>query len=189
MGAELYLTDLGNAFVASVVAAVVMAWLWGRLGWLMGLVFAICFGGVWLSVLGLKLISHDLAPPVRNAAVFGLSQGAPSGHIALAATVFGCAAVIFLTLDRKLVGLAGASASLGALLTVAVTRVTLHTHTVGDVLAGLALAGIGVWIFERALRVRGVRRPVAVGGLLLAMTAAAMLALVSGVRVSSTDFL
>jgi undecaprenyl-diphosphatase len=189
MSAELFLTDLGNAFVATVIALVVMAWLWNRVGWLMSLVFGVCFGGVWLSVTALKIVARDFAKPPQVAGLFELSQGAPSGHIALAATVFGCAAAVFLMLDRRPLGLLGAAFSLSALTIVAVTRVTLHLHTISDVLAGLAVAAIGVTIFSAALKAQTRDRSTEAGGLLLAMTAAAVVALISGLRVSSVSFL
>lgn len=188
--AQVLVSGLGDAFVSSVLALTLAAWLWNRVGALMALVFAVCFCGVGGCAFGLKLIARDLCPPLTDAGAFDFSQGAPSGHAALAGVLFGCAAMVFLRPDPRLKrGRLGAGLCFLALAGVAVTRVTLHTHTIADVAAGLCLAAAGVVLFERALKVQMEGRRIPGGGLLLAIVLVAVLALASGVRLSSAEFL
>ena len=189
IAAESLVTALGDAFVASAVALVMLAWLWSRLGGLIALAFGVCFSGVWGLTMALKLIAREAARPLPIAGAFDLSQGAPSGHMALAGFVFVAAAAVFLTLDRRPLGWAAAGLSLLAPLGVAVSRVTLQVHTVADVLAGVPIAALGVFVFARALRVQAGGRTIPCGGLLTSILIVAALALASGVRISSYAFM
>jgi membrane-associated phospholipid phosphatase len=189
MGLEEHLSDFGNALVASAAALVILAWLWGRLGWVSGLVFLICFLGVIGAVVGLKLIAYDLRPPVGETSMFALSQGAPSGHTALATIVYGGLAAILIVVDRRPRAWIAAIACLAVIVAVAVTRVTLARHTAGDVIAGLLVAGIGVGIFTRALKVQTRDRSTGAMGLFAAVSAVTILLLVSGLRFNTLALL
>jgi membrane-associated phospholipid phosphatase len=183
------LSDFGNAVVASAAALVILAWLWGRLGWVAGLVFLICFASVIGSVVGLKLIAYDLRPPVGETPILGLSQGAPSGHTALATIVYGSLAAVLATVDRRPRAWAAAVLCVTVIVAVAVTRVTLARHTIGDVIAGLLLAGVGVGVFARALLVQTRDRPVNAMAVFAATSAAAVLVLASGFRFNALALL
>jgi len=145
------ISDFGNALVASAGALIILAWLWTRLSWVAALAFLVCFLGVIGSVAGLKLIAFDLRAPVGETSILGLSQGAPSGHTAFAAIVYGSLALILWALDRRPRAMAAAVLCLAVVAAVAITRVTLARHTIGDVIAGLIVAGIGVGLFAKAL--------------------------------------
>jgi len=189
MGLEEHLSDFGNAVVALAAALVILAWLWGRLGWVPGLAFLICFLGVIGSVVGLKLIAYDLRPPVNETSMFSLSQGAPSGHTALAVMVYGGLATILAVVDRRPRAWAAAVLCAAVIAAVAITRVTLDRHTVGDVIAGLIVAGIGVGVFARALAVLTRDRSVAAMALFTAVAGVTVVLLVSGLRFNTLGLL
>jgi len=189
MGLEETLSDFGNALVAPAAALAILAWLWGRLGWVSGLVFLICFLGVVGGVVGLKLIAYGLRPPVDETAVFGLSQGAPSGHTALAVIVYGSLAAILTLVDRRPRAWAAAGLCIAVITTVAITRVTLNRHTVGDVIAGFAVAGVGVGVFARALAVQMRDRSANAMALFTAVMSLTVLLLAAGLRFNTLALL
>ena len=183
------LSDFGNALVAAAAALAILAWLWGRLGWVSALVFLVCFLGVAGSVVGLKALAMDLRPPVNETATFSLTQGAPSGHVALATIVYGSLAAILAIVDRRPRAWAAAGICIAVIAAVAITRVTLNRHTAGDVIAGFAIGGLGVGVFARAMAVQMRNRSAA--AMLLAFTVAALtgLLLVSGLRFNTLALL
>ena len=130
----------------------------------------------------LKFIAYSLLPPVTETSIFGLSQGAPSGHTAFATIVYGGLAAILAVVDRRPRAWAAAVLCLAVITTVAVTRVTLDHHTAGDVIAGLAVAGIGVGVFARALSVQVRDRPAGAMALFVGVSLLTVLLLVSGLR-------
>jgi len=177
-------TDLGNPVVASAAALVVLAFGWLRLNRLVAAVFAVGLVGVVALTAALKQISQATSPPPWLAAPLELSSGAPSGHVVLATVVYGCAAVLFVRTGKGLPALAGGLMSLAAILGVAVTRVTLQTHTLADVAAGFAVALPVVALFARAVAVQCNRGRVRVGLLLAGLILLPGLALLSGLRLS-----
>ncbi|MFB6184790.1 MAG: phosphatase PAP2 family protein [Haloarculaceae archaeon] len=107
-----------------------------------------------VAVMGLK---HALALPrppmtVRPLPVTPGSSGFPSGHATSATVVYGGLAVAYGWTDRRtLVAVAGLVAA------VALSRVLLGVHYLGDVLAGVVLgavvlAGLAYWIRDRPRR-------------------------------------
>ncbi|CAN5152723.1 hypothetical protein BH10PSE4_BH10PSE4_07030 [soil metagenome] len=189
MSGQRLVSDLGNLFVAGSVGAVVLVWTGLRLNRLVAATFGVAFVGVVLAAAGLKLVSrHYLAEPGLTSTLM-LSRGAPSGHAAITTLVYGCAAVIFLRAGKGGLAALGFLGALVAIAGVGITRVTLQAHTLSDVLCGLMLGLLGVWAFSRALKAQVGDRKVAILGLGLAMAAAALLALLSGLRISSDQFL
>jgi undecaprenyl-diphosphatase len=178
-------TALGDPLAASAVAMVVFAWCWRYRGRIMALVFAMGFGAVVIATALLKMLSFEafLNPGVTDP--WRLSDGAPSGHAALATVVYGSASLLFATGGQGLTSVCGALLSLAALAAVLVTRVTLHAHTIADVVAGLALSGLFVLLFDQVRR----RRAHGPGGgavyLLAGMAGAATIALLSRVPLHS----
>ena len=189
MELESAVTSLGALFPAACVAASAALWCWFSLNRLVATCLLVCFGGAVGASIGLKLIAGATAPPLSGAGLFQFTQGAPSGHAVAATMAFGCAAVLFARLWRTTwsgVGLAGCAL---AILAVCVTRVTLHTHSIADVAAGL-LVGLGfLWLFDRAVQVQHRPPTGSAAGLLGVVAGAALLALASGLRISSTHFL
>jgi undecaprenyl-diphosphatase len=175
--------------VASAAALVILAWLWMRVGSVAALVFAICFLGVGGSVVGLKFIAFDLRPPVADTSILSLSEGAPSGHTALAMMVYGALATILAAADRRRRAWLGVLICLGVIAAVAVTRVTLGKHTLGDVLAGLIVAGVGVGVFGRALITQARDRSPPATGLFVTVAVVTILLLVSGLRLNALAML
>jgi membrane-associated phospholipid phosphatase len=185
-------TSLGDLFPAGCVVAGVILWCWLRLSRLVAAVLAVCFIAMVAATFGLKLVAIAYAPPLEDAGRIMLSQGAPSGHAASAMTVYGCAAAIFARSGHGLARIAGLIWCAAAILVVCVTRLTLHAHTVADIAAGLAVGVAFVALFDRALRAQTApasRQAPPAWGLLAAMVAIALLALASGVRITSTEFL
>lgn len=183
------ITDLGDLFPASAVAAVVFGWCWSKLDRLTAMAFAVCFMGTVLVDTVLKLGAGQLFPYPDGLSLFQLSSGAPSGHAALATMVYGGAIVLFAGTCRGASAVAGVLLSALALAAVLVTRVTLHTHTVADVAAGVVVAGLFVLLFDRVRARRDHPRGDSGPALLAGMVLVGAFALISGVRISSTMFL
>lgn len=190
MGLQSTITSLGALFPAGCVAAGMAVWCWARLNRLLAAVLAVCFFGAVLTATGLKLLAVDYAPTLGDAGLWRLSQGAPSGHSACASLVYGCGAVLFWRVWRNnATALAGFVACLATIGAVCVTRFTLHHHTIADVAGGVGVGLSFVLLFERALRTQLRPTEAKPGGLIMIMAVIALLALASGVRISSTDFL
>lgn len=190
MGLQYAATSLGALFPAGAVAASIVGWSWLRLNRLLAVVFGLCFVGAVGAAVALKLAAAAYAPPLEAAGLFHLSQGAPSGHAVDVAVVYGGAAVLFARLGRGAARIAGLAWCAAVIAVVCVTRLTLHAHTAADVAAGLTVGFAFCALFARAAQVQA--RPGAVqptGVLLAAMIAVALLALASGIRISSTQFL
>ena len=190
MGLQLIATGLGDLFPATCVAVAVTGWCWARLGRMIAAVYATCFVGAVGAAFILKLVSNALAPPEATAGLFTLSDGAPSGHAAGAAVVYGAAMLIFLRVFKGLGAGLGVVYALAVIAVVCVTRLSLHTHTLADVAAGLLVGGCFAALFDKALRVqRPVAAPARALELLAVMAVVAAAALATGVRISSTQFL
>jgi undecaprenyl-diphosphatase len=189
MGLEETLSDFGNALVACAAALAILVWLWGRLGWVSGLVFLSCFLGVVSGVVGLKFIAYGLRPPVEETSLFSLSQGAPSGHTALATIVYGSLAAILAVVDRRPRAWAAAGLCAAVIAAVAITRVTLDRHTAGDVIAGFVVAAVGVGVFARAIAVQMRDRTANAMVLFAAVMTLTVLLVVSGLRFNTLALL
>ena len=189
MHLQWFLSDFGNALVAGAAALIIFGWLWARLGWVAGVVFLICFLGVIGSVVGLKFIAYSLRPPVDDTPLFALSEGAPSGHTALATITYGSLAAILAVLDRRPMAWLAAAVCAAVIAAVAITRVTLNMHTAGDVIAGFAVSAIGVGVFARALAAQA-RGPSIRSVMLFSAVAVVTLALlVGGFRLNTLTLL
>ena len=190
MGLQLIATGLGDLFPASCVAVAVTGWCWARLGRLIAAVFATCFAGAVGASFILKLAANALAPPLSQAGFLSLSQGAPSGHATCAAVVYGGASLLFLRVFKGLWARLGVLYGACVIAVVSITRLSLHTHTLPDVAAGLAVGLSFSALLDKALRaqIRPAPRHRA-WELLALMIGVAGLALASGVRISSTQFL
>lgn len=179
------ITDLGDLFVASAAGLVLVVWTWFNLGRMVSLAFWTCHAATFGLVTLIKLWTGRNLPQPDQVALWQPSAGAPSGHTAMATIVYGCAAAIFLKAGRGPLAALGAALSFAAIAAVAVTRVTLHTHSAADVAAGLAIAGGFAALFVRVLSVQVQDQAPPMGGLLAALVVVAGLALVSRVRISS----
>jgi membrane-associated phospholipid phosphatase len=190
MGVQLAATGLGDLFPATCVAVAITGWCWVRLNRLIAAVFATCFVGAVGAAFILKLVSNAVSPPLDVAGIWALSQGAPSGHATCAAMVYGGLAILFARAFKGVwVGL-GFLYSLAVIAIVCVTRLSLHTHTIPDVAAGLAVGFSFAVLFNRALRAQLRPTPsTAAAELLTVVMVVAVLALASGIRISSTQFL
>jgi membrane-associated phospholipid phosphatase len=184
-----FVTELGDLFSASSVALVVVVWSWLNLNRLVALSFAVCFAATFGLATIIKLWTGKNLPQPYEIPLWLPSAGAPSGHSALAGMVYGCAAAIFLKTGRGAVRIVGATACLAAIAIVSVTRVTLHTHTIPDVVAGLAVAGVFVGFFVQVLDVQAADRSPRLDSLLAAMVVVATMTVISNVRISSSGIL
>lgn len=182
------LTDYGDFLCASGVAAVVAAWAWLYLSRLTATSFAFAYLLTVASALLLKLLSGQNALPVSLAPIFTFSDGAPSGHAALATVVYGSAALFFGQCGGWR-GRLGQVACIAVIAVVSITRVTLQAHTIPDVLAGLALGGLAVLIPASTLKHGAADAEPMVGRLMVTMAAVAAILLISGARMPSTNFL
>ena len=182
-------TALGALFPAGCVAFAVAAWCWLKLSRLIAGVFVVCFLSAVGAAVTLKLVADGIGPPLENAGLFALTRGAPSGHAVDVTVVYGCAAVLFARLWKNGLAVAGLIGCLAVIALVCITRVTLQAHTIGDVAAGVAVGLAFVALFDRAMRTQARGTGASPLGLQGLMTAAALLALASGVRISSAHFL
>ncbi|WP_304171048.1 phosphatase PAP2 family protein [Phenylobacterium aquaticum] len=189
MHAARLITDLGDLFPATAVAAVVFAWCWARLDRPTAMTFAICFVGTAVVDTVLKIGAGQVFPYPDELSLFQFSSGAPSGHAALATVVYGAAILLFALTCRGAVAALGVVVTTLALLAVLVTRVTLRTHTIPDVAAGVAVAAGFLFLFDRVRARRGHPRGEGAASLLTGMVLAGAFALLSGVRISSDMFL
>lgn len=190
MGLQLIATGLGDLFPATCVAVAVTGWCWRRLGRLIAAVYATCYVGAVGATFILKLVSNALAPPQASASLFTLSDGAPSGHATCAAMAYGGATLLFLRVFKGLGAGLGALYGLAVIAVVGVTRLSLHTHTLADVAAGLLVGSCFAALFDKALRVQQPEAaPTAAFELMAVMIVVAAAALATGVRISSTQFL
>ena len=188
MTAGRLLTDLGDFAVAAPAAALMAVWLWTEVDRSLSLVFAGCFAGLVAVVSALKIVAGAAAPSYVGQ-VWGVSTGAPSGHVALASLVYGGGALVLLRFARGASRIAGVSLGVAAVLTVAVTRVTQRHHTLGDVAAGLIVGAAFTWLFARTLTAAPHPQAPRTAWLLTALVAAPALVLASGLRMPSTAFL
>lgn len=179
------ITDLGDLFVASAAGLVLVVWAWFNLGRMVSLAFWTCHAATFGLVTLIKLWTGRHLPQPDQVALWEPSAGAPSGHAAMAAIVYGCCAAVFLKAGRGPIAVLGALLCLAAIAAVCVTRVTLHTHSAADVAAGLAIAGGFAALFLKVLSVQIQDQAPQLGGLLLALVGVVALALVSRVRISS----
>jgi membrane-associated phospholipid phosphatase len=84
----------------------------------------------------------------------------PSGHTSLSLTFYGCAAVMASVGKKRGTQLAVLAAGPGLALAVALTRIALHAHSAGEVLAGLLIGGVCVaWFGRRYFTLRPIVLP------------------------------
>jgi undecaprenyl-diphosphatase len=185
MTAAWLVTDLGDLFVASAAGLAIVVWAWINLGRMTALAFWTCHAATFGLVTLIKLWTGRNLPQPDQVPLWAPSAGAPSGHAAMAAIVYGCAAAIFLKAGRGPLAAVGAALSILAIVLVAVTRVTLHTHSAADVAAGLAVAGGFVALFAKVLAVQVQDQAPQMGGLAASLLIVTALALASRLRISS----
>jgi membrane-associated phospholipid phosphatase len=190
MRIEQLATDLGDLLCVTAMAGVVGFWCWQQIDRLASAAFAATYALALCVTTSLKMISASFGPPPYMASAFQLSSGAPSGHVALSVVVYGSAAYLCARTARGWEALLAQGACFAVIVAVAVTRVTLHTHTVADVVAGAvlgvlftALPILLVWSRPRPHRLEGSAR-----WLIAGMAAAGLFMLASGVRMPSGDF-
>ena len=137
----LQITELGNVAVAVPGAAVGAICIWRIWGAPTAIVFAVNALALILATVLLKFVSAQLGGAFKGE-IWELSKAAPSGHMVCAMIAYaGTAALLAggasgmprLLLVPVMAGLAGL---------VGYTRVALHAHTVGDVLAAAALGSV-----------------------------------------------
>jgi membrane-associated phospholipid phosphatase len=185
-------TDLGDLFCVTALAGVVGFWCWRQLDRLTAAAFGATYAFALCATTGMKMISARIGLPPSEAAPFQLSSGAPSGHVALSVVVYGSAAYLCGKAARGWEARLVQAACLLVIGAVAVTRVTLHTHTIADVLAGALVGGLlttlpVVLVWSRPGP--GPERTAnAARWLMAGMAAAALFMLASGVRMPSGDF-
>ncbi|WP_157513367.1 phosphatase PAP2 family protein [Halapricum sp. CBA1109] len=95
------------------------------------------------TVLLLKTLIGAPRPPAGTP-YEGDPYGFPSGHATAAAVVYGGAAVVYERLDARMLGAVGV-----AVAAIALSRVVLGVHYLGDVLVGAALGAVlvsGLWV-------------------------------------------
>jgi membrane-associated phospholipid phosphatase len=188
MRLEQLATDLGDLLCVSVMAGVLGFWCWRHVDRLSAVAFGLTYAAAVILTTGMKMISAQVSASPYDTPPFELSSGAPSGHVALSIVVYGAAAYLC-GRAKGWEGVFGRAALLLVILAVSITRVTLHTHTIADVIAGAVVGGLIVaapialvWSRPRA------PSPASARWLMIGMAGAAIFMLASGVRLSSHDF-
>jgi membrane-associated phospholipid phosphatase len=182
-------TDLGDFLCAAAVAVAVVIWAWIYFDRLAAGAMLFAYLLTVAAVTGLKLVSADVLPPLADAAPMSLSQGAPSGHMALATVVYGAAALFCGKAMRDRFGLLGLILCTGAIAVVGYTRVVLGHHTIADVAAGFVLGALALSLPAIVVNARPAKADVRLGRLLISMIIVGAVALASGARMPSTLFL
>jgi membrane-associated phospholipid phosphatase len=145
------LTDLADLAVVLPLAITILFWLLAMrspraaVWWLIAV--AICIGGT--ALLKIYFFSCPLVTELRS----------PSGHTSLGTLVYGT--LILFTAGETEKWRRWAVIAIGALfiLSIAVTRVLLHAHTMAEVVLGLFIGSVALIIFTQAyLRHRPVQR-------------------------------
>lgn len=180
------LSDLGDTTNALGCAGVLAIWCWRMVNRLTAAVFLTSLGVLLATVIALKFVSASYAAAPEQTPMLTLSTGAPSGHAALAAFVYGSAALLCRRAGRGRLAELAPLLFLAVIGTVAVTRVTLSFHTAADVLAGLAVGAASLAVFDRVLRAQAVRPTGSVPALLSGLLVVAAAITISGVRLPST---
>jgi membrane-associated phospholipid phosphatase len=188
MSIERLATDMGDLLCVSATAAVVAFWCWQQLDRLATAAFALAYVTVLLVTTGLKLISANVGQSLHDAALLQLSAGAPSGHVAMAVVVYGSAAYLARRTARGWEAILCQVACGLVVLIVAVTRVTLHAHTVADVVAGAVVGGLVLATPVTLIWSRSRGQPGTARWLLAGMAAMGVFMLASGARLPSDRF-
>jgi undecaprenyl-diphosphatase len=181
-------SDLGDQLCVSAMAVVVAVWCWSQLDRLSAVAFMLAYLIDLTVTTGLKFLSGAIGLPPYAAEPFQLSEGAPSGHVALATVVYGCAAFLFIRCRKSWEALVGHILCLLVIAAIAFTRVTLGTHTIADVIAGFVVGGLImilpiILFLSRSGLERGMAR-----WLLACMLLVGAVMLASGARMPSGDF-
>ena len=167
-------TELGDPTFLVFVALGAFFYLWvsgqrrlaGHLAFTVGLSTALTIG----AKIGF-ILAHDLEPT--------LLLRSPSGHIAIATTVYGCCAMMLAAPGDKLVRWGAFTVTALFLLALAGTRLALQLHNIAEVVVGFFI-GIGcLAVFASCFRAR--RHAYDVGQL------AALLLLLGGTRFARID--
>jgi membrane-associated phospholipid phosphatase len=182
-------TDQGDFLCATAVAVTVAVWAWFYLSRLAAWAFVFAYLTTIVTTTGLKLISIQALPPLAGAAPMTLSQGAPSGHMALATVVYGTAALFCGKAGRDWRGVLGQVLCVAVIACVGFTRVELRNHTVADVLAGLVMGGLALSFPAMVLRARPVQGRMLLGRLISTMAIVDAMFLLSGIRMPSSRFI
>lgn len=138
-----FLTDFGDAMVVLPVAAATLAWLVKSAGvrtaslWCAALL--LCGGGTAL----LKVYFGACSAPLD---LFT----SPSGHASMSTLVYGSLALIVGAEAALWQRFAAAGLGAAAVIGIALSRVALGAHSVGEVVLGLAIGGGALAIFARS---------------------------------------
>jgi membrane-associated phospholipid phosphatase len=185
---EYVITNLGNLAVVGPAAALVWVWL----AWHRGLRAAIRYqwpvAACFIVTVMLKMASREAGGVLQDTPL-ELSAGAPSGHMAMSTVVYGGVALMLLRRGPEPINLLTALLVIATLAGVAITRVTLHTHTPADVAAGLLIGGVcAVWVGQVAeAPMRETVRDVA--QLVMLLVGIVLLMQLSGFRFDSSEVL
>jgi membrane-associated phospholipid phosphatase len=137
-----FLTDFGDAMVVLPIAAATLAWLvriaGARTAGLWCLALLACGGGTAL----LKVYFDACSAPLP-------SITSPSGHASMSTLVYGSLALIVGAEAAPWQRFATATIGAAAIIGIALSRVTLGAHSVGEVVLGLAIGGCALALFAR----------------------------------------
>ncbi|HWK48170.1 MAG TPA: phosphatase PAP2 family protein [Stellaceae bacterium] len=134
------ITDLGNPMIVGAAALVTTIWLWVSRQRDMAQVFAVAAIATAVATTTLKLVSITLGGELYDT-IFYMSTGAPSGHTALSAAIYGGIAMLFAVGSRGALRIGAPLLLLTAIIGVGFTRVALGSHTPADVVAGFLVGG------------------------------------------------
>lgn len=182
-------TDQGDLLCATAVAGTVAVWAWLYLSRLAAWAFVLAYLTTIVTTTGLKLVALEVLPPLAGAAPMTLSQGAPSGHMALATVVYGTAALFCGKAGRDWRAVLGQILCVAVIACVGFTRVELRNHTIADVLAGLAMGGLALSFPAMVVRARPVEGKMLLGRLIATMALVNAMFLLSGIRMPSSRFI
>jgi membrane-associated phospholipid phosphatase len=182
----LFLTNFGDLAVTMPVAFMVVLFFIYRDRFDLAIIYGVNVVLAVAAAMVLKLVFAATDATLWEP-VLGMSNGAPSGHMVDAVAVYGGLAVLVGLTGRGAGRIALGVVALALIICVGVSRVALGAHTPGDVIAGLIVGGAAVSLIGVACR-RGA--PTSGGvALLLLLIAVAGVMQVTGLHLSSTDYL
>jgi hypothetical protein len=137
------LTNLGDAALVVPVSLALFGYLWAvksrraAIAWAAG--FWMCIALVFLLKIGFRTCGAQIPE---------LEIGSPSGHTALATTLYGCAALLFGKEYGSRTRMAFALLALVLSGIIGISRVLLHAHTGPEVFGGLLIGLVSIAVFH-----------------------------------------
>lgn len=154
--AFMWITLLGQAWIVYGLTGVAMLMLVRKRHFAYAMSLAIAVASTGLLILILKGLLERPRPPLEFQAYLETWYSLPSAHAALAMALYGTLAVLSLRLfDRAILRYVVASLCVLLVVLIPFSRVYLGVHYPSDVVAGLAIGALCVWLGLKYEKIAG----------------------------------